>query len=322
MVYYPLPRRPERIDGPQRERIVKPYCLLLCLLCLLVACGAEPAPAGGPPPCATAGETWTRPADGMETVCVPAGDFLMGSSDADIEAILADCPGCVRSNFGPETPQHTVYLDTFWIDRTEVTNAQYARCVQAGACQQHLLWNDDRFNAPDQPVIGVSWEDAQAYAAWAGGRLPTEAEWEKAAAWHPEREERRVFPWGPNPGDDRLNICDVNCDQEWKATYADDGYTWTAPVSSYPRGASYYGVLDMAGNVREWVADWFADRYPGAADSNPQGPDSGLLRVLRGGSWKDDPLFARCAARSVAYPLVREHDIGFRLVVDGHAPAP
>ena len=231
--------------------------------------------------------TWTRPADGMVMVYVPAGEFLMGSSDADGQAD------------DDEKPQHTVYLDGYWIDRTEVTNAQYRKCVEAGACREPECWDDNDYNAPDQPVVCVSWDDAQTYAAWVGGRLPTEAEWEKAA----RGTDGRIYPWGNSaPGCDKANY--EGCVGR------------SATVGSYLTGASPYGALDMAGNVREWVADWYDGRYYGrSAARNPEGPDSGEYRVLRGGSWYRHPGLARCASRSGYIPDNFYSRVGLRVVV-------
>ncbi len=241
--------------------------------------------------------------DGMEMVYVPAGEFLMGSPDGEGD--------------GDEHPQHTVYLDAFWIDKTEVTNAMYQKCVAAGACQPNLDFGSD-FNGPDQPVAGVSWYNAKAYCQWTGKRLPTEAEWEKAA----RGTDGRRYPWG-NGWDvraiKRLNFADKNTDFSWSDKEVDDGYRYTAPVGSYPAGASPYGVLDMAGNVWEWVADWYEwNHYANSPSRNPTGPDSGDFRVLRGGSWNLDQYNARAADRNRSFPGRRFDYNGFRCV----APSP
>jgi formylglycine-generating enzyme required for sulfatase activity len=169
---------------------VKRYLMLILALCLLVGCDREATPVGGPPADASIGDTWTLPADGAVMVFVPAGEFLMACTDEEIDAVLDDCGDCERSVFSDEQPQHAVYLDAFWIDRTEVTNAQYLKCVEAGACGEHAIVDGQRRNGPDLPVVWVAWQDAQDYAAWAGGRLPTEAEWEKAA-WGTDG---RIYP--------------------------------------------------------------------------------------------------------------------------------
>jgi serine/threonine-protein kinase len=250
-------------------------------------------PTPEPTPRPSLGDTWTRPADGMEMVYVPAGEFLMGSDEG----------------FDNEKPQHTVYLDAFWIDRTEVTNAQYRPCVEGGACPEPECWGDDRFNGPDHPVVCVSREYAAAYCQWAGGRLPTEAEWEKAA----RGTDGRIYPWGDAFDGTRLNYCDANCEYEHRDTGFDDRYAWTAPVGSYPTGASPYGALDMAGNVQEWVADWYADDYYGRSpERNPKGPDAGGYWVFRGGSWDDDSARARCAYRNGGIQDGWSHNNGFR----------
>jgi formylglycine-generating enzyme required for sulfatase activity len=220
-------------------------------------------------------------------VYVPAGEFLMGSTDDDPDA------------YDYEKPQHTVYLDAFWIDRTEVTNAQYRRCVEADACKKPGCWDDNDLNAPDQPVVCVTWNDAQAYAAWVGGRLPTEAEWEKAA----RGTDGRIYPWGNRP---------PNCS---RANYS--GCLGKADsVGSYTSGASPYGVLDMAGNVWEWVADRYHEgTYARSPARNPQGPDSGDRRAVRGGAFSDDPGVVRCAYRGGGSPNYWGTDVGFRVCV-------
>ena len=274
---------------------------------------AEPATEGP-----SLGDTWTRPADGMVMVYVPAGEFQMGSTEGEVDAALALCEEyygfCLREWFDRELPAHTVALDGFWIDRTEVTNAQYARCVIAGACDppeqttsysRGAYYGDGRYD--DYPVIYVSWWQAEAYCAWAGGRLPTEAEWEYAA----RGPEGREYPWGEGVDGSRLNYCDVNCGHDWADEEFDDGHVDTAPVGSYPSGASWCGALDLAGNVEEWMADWYGE-YPSGRQENPTGPASGSYRVVRGGSWGLAPNYARSAFRGWVYPDDGYNVRGFR----------
>jgi WD40 repeat protein len=227
--------------------------------------GGEATPA----PAASLGDTWPRPADGMVMVYVPAGEFEMGSTEGD------------------EQPVHTVALDSFWIDRTEVTNVQYARCVTAGACGLPLEFGSRYSNRTyaDYPVTGVGWYQAEAYCAWAGARLPTEAEWEYAA----RGPEGRMYPWGDSAPD---------CG---KANYGGCVGDTTA-VGSYPAGASWCGALDLAGNVWEWVADWYG-AYPSGRQVNPTGPSSGEYRILRGGAWADGQNDARSAYRNWLNPV-------------------
>jgi formylglycine-generating enzyme required for sulfatase activity len=230
----------------------------------------------------------------MVMVCVPAGAFLMGSTDGDPYAN------------DREQPQHAVHLDAFWIDEHEVTNTQYRKCVEAGACQEPGCWTDSRLSSPDQPVVCVAWDDAQAYAAWVGGRLPTEAEWEKAA----RGTDGQIYPWGDSPPD---------C---YKANYW--GCTgWPLSVGTHPDGASPYGALDMAGNVWEWVADWYSDDYYAwSLFRNPQGPDLGDSRVLRGGGFDNDEVGLRSAYRYSDLPDYWDYYIGLRVVVTPGTPSP
>ncbi|MFA6317603.1 MAG: SUMF1/EgtB/PvdO family nonheme iron enzyme [Elusimicrobiota bacterium] len=217
---------------------------------------------------------------------VPAGDFIMGSPRGE--------------GSEDEFPPHPVHLDAFYIDKHEVTNAQYGRCVQAGACRRPDLgecrvhdgrtWIKgeplaDAFKGDDRPVVCVSWEEAQDYCAWAGRhgkRLATEAEWEKAAAGP----KGHRFPWGYDaPGAKgvfRMNWGEGRDQGMWGR----DGHVFTAPVGSFPAGASEYGVFDMAGNAAEWVADWYDPQYyRGSPRHAPKGPKTGQYRVLRGGAW-------------------------------------
>lgn len=263
-------------------------------------------------------DTWIRPTDRMTMVYVPAGEFQMGSTDAEVDAALELCDqyydSCDRIWFAQELPAHTVALHSFWFDRTEVTNAQYALCVAAGTCDPPAWsnsWTRESYYGnsvyDDFPVIGVSWEDATVYCEWAGARLPTEAEWEYAA----RGPERRIFPWGDTFDGTRLNYCDTNCDESWADEAVDDGYDDTASVGSYPRGASWVGALDLAGNVWEWVADRYGE-YRSGQQENPTGPSSGHSRVLRGGSWNFVPSLVRAAIRYGGATGYREFDIGFR----------
>jgi len=210
--------------------------------------------------------------------------------------------------WGAEGPQHTVYLDAFWIYRTEVTNGMYQACVQEHACprpaQIHsstrsLYYGNPSYN--DYPVIYVSWIHAASFCRWAGGRLPTEAEWEKAARGI----DSRLFPWGnENPTEGRVN-------------YKSSTYQDTAPVGSFPSGASPFGVMDMAGNVWEWTFDWFQPTYYSISpDNNPRGPFSGTTRVIRGGSWSKPAEAIRTVMRASLKPEETFNTLGFRCVVD------
>jgi formylglycine-generating enzyme required for sulfatase activity len=255
-----------------------------------------------PPAVADAGDPWTRPPDSMTMLYVPAGEFTMGSADNDSDAD------------SDEKPQRTVTLDAFWIDKTEVTNAQFRKCVEAGACQapttcaQGDPTYDDGSKA-DHPVVCVDWNQAKAYCEWTGARLPTEAEWEKAA----RGTDGRIYPWGNTFDGSKVNFCDRNCEFDHKDTDVDDGYARTAPVGSYPAGASPYGALDMAGNIWEWVADWYdGSYYVDSTINNPKGPDSGDYRVLRGGSWYNGWHAVRAADRSHYGPTLRHYSVGFR----------
>ncbi len=246
---------------------------------------------GGLPLSPEVGSTLVMEKDGMTLVYVPAGEFLMGSSASDPAA---------NAN---EKPQHSVYLDAFWIDRTEVTNAMYRQCVQAGKCPEPLhassyarqdYYGNSVFD--NFPVVYVSWYNAQSYCAWAGRRLPSEAEWEKAA----RGTDAFVYPWGDTPP---------------SATLANSGRVVidTTAVGSYPAGASPYGALDMAGNVWEWVNDFYSETYYSVTPlRNPTGPATGTQHVTRGGGWDYAPSLVRTAVRIPLVPDYRYAYDGFR----------
>ena len=259
--------------------------------------------AAAPPRTANSGDKWQSPADGMTLVYVPAGSFLMGSTDAQIAQVLQMCPTCQASQFSNEKPQHSVNLDAYWIDQTEVTNAMYAACAQAGKCpapsdsssRTHpTYFGNTQYD--HYPVIFVTWDDAQAYCAWAGRRLPTEAEWEMAA----RGTDGRLFPWGNQAASPTL------------ANYANNVGD-TTETGKYPAGASPYGALDMAGNVAEWVNDRFAGNYYASAPAdNPPGPSTGSNRVLRGGSWNSSLLNMVTTVRAYGPQSLTHNTIGFR----------
>jgi formylglycine-generating enzyme required for sulfatase activity len=262
--------------------------------------------------------------DGMIQLFVPAGQFTMGGDDYD------------------DYMSAPVYLDAFWIDQTEVTNAMFEKFVSAmnyrtdaekhgvgftydfatdsnpktiGANWQHPHGPNSALKGLEQyPVVQVSWNDAVAYCHWAGRQLPTEAEWEKAA----RGTDGRLFPWGNQ--DWAGNLANLMDRQLNPAYPIDDGYAGIAPVGSFPDGASPYGALDMTGNVAEWVKDWYTDPYPQGNQTklviNPQGPASGEGRSMRGGAWTSDDLNEREKGhtfhRSWNKPNISADSAGFR----------
>ena len=286
-----------------------------------------PVPMSGPPqpgptPAAlTAGSEWAW-SDGSAMVYVPAGPFWMGSSDEEIDALVAEYPYHKRESFNNEQPQHQVTVDAFWIDRTEVTNAQYRVCVEDGTCSQPAeitsSTRDNYYGAPDfddYPVIYVDWEQASTYCAWAGKRLPTEAEWEKAA----RGTDKRIYPWGDVFDGSLLSFCDAQCQEEWKTAEWDDGYADTAPVGSYLDGGSPYGVLDMAGNVWEWTGS-LSKPYPYEVGDGRENLAASGSRATRGGSWYDNLVYVRTAVRYSIGASDVYSSLGFRCARSGSEP--
>jgi formylglycine-generating enzyme required for sulfatase activity len=253
-------------------------------------------------------------------VDVPAGPFKMGSDDAEVDDIAVPLckehwdDNCTRGWFigGAEQPQHEVDLGAFYIDKKEVTNERYRECVEAGACRAPSdITNYANTDYAQHPVVHVKWNDADTYCRWMGKRLPTEAEWEKAA----RGPEGRVFPWGDEFDGTKLNYCDTNCEFDWADKRVDDGYADTAPVGYYPAGASWCDALDMAGNVWEWTADLFK-AYPDSRFQSKDPDRDSKCRVLRGGSWGEAPHFARGSNRKWELPEHQEDNAGFRCAMD------
>jgi sulfatase modifying factor 1 len=197
-----------------------------------------------------------------------------------------------------DRPVRRIHVDAFYMDEHEVTNEQYAAFISATHHRCPYNWPQGKYpeGKGNLPVVDVSWEDASAYAKWAGKRLPTEAEWERAARGLVEGAK---YPWGdgePTKADARFNVSDG-----------------PGPVAGAK--PNYFGLFDMAGNVWEWCSDWYdKDYYAASPDRNPQGPDSGMYRVLRGGSWADISKYLTCANRSWARQAERSPNIGFRCV--------
>jgi formylglycine-generating enzyme required for sulfatase activity len=302
----------------------------------------EPAPATATQPAGNGAAggpaervVWDK--DLMTLVYIPPGEFLFGAADTDPIA---------RED---ERPQMSVYLDGYWIDRSEVTVAQFQEFVsntgyvtdaERGCCDgeygepgglvyapgpQYVGSANWRLPqgggaqeaSPRHPVVQVSWNDASAYCAWAGRRLPTEAEWEKAA----RGADGRLFPWGDDFDGQRLNFCDRNCTADWKVL-ADDAFPRTGPVGTFDRGASPYDVVDLAGNAWEWVSDFYDFRgHFRVPTANPTGLDEGVTHVLRGGSWLDTADRVRATSRHHNLPDARDNLSGFRCAVST-LPAP
>lgn len=306
------------------------HCLLLAALC--GACSGalpEPGPPGTRPtrrvpPAPVRAAIEGSSTDGFlalapppsERVHVMAGTFTMGSTTDEVVSAIALCAAeplgdpesCEqRGEYANELSAHEVYLSEYWIDRAEVTVERYRACVGTGECPElPYAAGGARFDSPSLPAVLVSWADARRFCAWAGGRLPTEAEWERAARG---RSGRR-YPWG-----DVYNAFLSNHGRlAWSDLDDGDGFLELSPVGSFPDGAAEGGILDLAGNAEEWVADWYAPSYPEATAVNPKGPAAGDDRVVRGGSYTHARSALRSAARGHALPDERRSWRGFRCV--------
>jgi len=224
--------------------------------------------------------TMSNPVDNAVMVYVHEGKFIMGSEDRESD----------------ESPEHTVNLDAYWIYKHEVTNAQYRQCIEAGVCSGSL----SRYLEDNYPAVYINWHEADAYCKWAGGRLPTEAEWEKAA----RGTDGRTYPWG-----EESPTCSL---AQFSGCSGD-----AVPVGSFLAGVSPYGALDMAGNVWEWVADWYAvNYYEYSPERNPTGPGSGDYRILRGGSYSGSEWFLRNSFRFGCNSATSFSYFGFRCVIN------
>ena len=236
-----------------------------------------------------------------EVVRIPAGYFVLGTTAGGYD----------------EQPQRRIFLNAYAIDRYEVTNHQYQAFVTATGHRKpgppsRYAKNMARLRGANQPIVYVSWEDADAYCRWKGRRLPTELEWEKAM----RGSDGRLWPWG-----NTINVRASNWSDQT------DGFEVTAPVGSFRLDTSPYDVMDGAGNVMEWVADWYKETaYQEAAERNPTGPEQGVYKVLRGGGYTTTGMDVRITSRNKMVPDFRDETIGFRCAFsdaqDGPKPSP
>lgn len=231
--------------------------------------------------------------DGREMVQITEGPFTMGSSEGDPD----------------ETPEHQIFVKEFYLDKKEVTQGEYDRFVRMVKRGKPFIpvFEDDikKLLRSDYPAVGMSWGDAEAYCKWAGKRLPSEAEWEKAG----RGPSKRRYPWGNEFGAGHANV-----------EGDEDGFKYLAPPGSFESGRSPYGVYDMTGNVAEWVADTYQeDYYRKSPFQDPKGPEEGQHKVIRGGSWRETPHNARLAKRFQAKMWRTDSTIGFRCAKDAES---
>ncbi len=286
------------------KRLILIFSFLLLLACNFLAPRTSP-PKINITPINT--QTTTSEKDNMILVYVQEGEFIRG---VDADDALRECKkyrsNCERFWFTDAEPVQSIYLDGFWIDRNEVTNKAYSLCVTAGACNEPIKSSSETrpgyYGNPeydDYPVVYVNWRMASSYCQWAGRRLPTEAEWEKAA----RGTDGRTYPWG-----DEIDCTLANYFSIGKACVGD-----TTKVGSYPKGASIYGALDLVGNVWEWVADSYGENYYfESPNTNPLGPSEGNIRIARGGSWANSGSEIHSYFRHARESDFSDFNFGFR----------
>lgn len=257
---------------------------------------------------------WLR-APGASMVRIASGRFVFGSTAEEVLEASASCATeplghrCTEHTFSNELGRRTAFQRSFWIDRTEVTVSEYARCVAHGRCMRPgWTGGSRRFRQPDFPVTFVSFQDAESYCRFRGARLPSEAEFERAARGRLGR----TYPWG--------NLYNARLANHGRHSVIQndpsDGYAELAPVGSFPAGRTPDGILDLAGNVAEWVSDAYRERY----DQPPPAAGDVSRRVVRGGSWASGAAWMRGAARQSVDPDTRRPEIGFRCVIAAGEP--
>lgn len=267
---------------------------------------AEPAAPATPPPAFL--QLRVQPA---VRVRIEAARFHMGTDDDATARAVSTCllspPSsgrCRTDLFADEKPDHDVWLAAFAIDRLEVSNQAYLRCVSAGACAPSgSSESDPRVGRPEHPVASITWREADGYCKWVQGALPTEAQWERAA----RGDSARTFPWGQVWN---THLANHGASDDTESDL--DGYRFAAPVDAFGDGRSFYGLQNMAGNVWELVADRYAAYDAQASAVEPTGPPTGSERVMRGGSWRSPPQTLRVTARARIPETERRVDVGFR----------
>lgn len=305
--------------------------------------GVQPSPTAPPTPTSLPTATPTPlpsptalppvvPVAGGSMTLVAGGFFQMGAA---VDELMAACAAvstdCRRDWFAAAEPSHPILVAPYYLDTHEVTNAAFVDFLndiggEAAVCrgqpcldpdQSRVFWENGAATVTADraqgPMAGVTWYGADAYCAWREARLPSEAEWEKAAAWDDSTMTARRYPWGDEFHGQRLNFCDATCDAPQANVAWNDGYAVAAPVAGYEDGRSATGHFDMAGNVWEWVADWFDPGYYATSpEADPTGPAAGEQKVVRGGSWYDTAVLTMSAVRFPSAPANADATLGFR----------